>query len=85
MTQDQPLYPFIALEGLPGTGKTTLRDALVKALGKLGVGVHHVGQHSWLAPQATPSPTPWPGCTHVDLCIATSTMKTFSSPTNAPS
>lgn len=44
---------FVALEGLPGSGKTTVREAVIKRLLYLGIPVHHVGQHGWLAPAAS--------------------------------
>lgn len=46
-------FPFIVIEGLPGVGKTTVRDRLVNALAQRAVAVHHVGQHGWLDPSAT--------------------------------
>lgn len=46
-------FPFIVIEGLPGVGKTTVRDRLVNALAQRTVAAHHVGQHGWLHPSAS--------------------------------
>jgi len=45
--------PFIGIDGIPGSGKTTFRDRLIAKLGEASCKVHHVGQHSWLSPWAT--------------------------------
>ena len=46
-------FPFVVLEGIPGAGKTKLRDALIHELKTLKLSTHHVGQHGWLSPKAT--------------------------------
>lgn len=44
-------YPFVALEGCDGVGKSTIRDVLRDALVAAGTPVAMVGQHSWLSPR----------------------------------
>lgn len=46
------LYPFIALEGCDGVGKSTIRQLLVGFLNGRGMPTSAVGQHSWLDPFA---------------------------------
>ncbi|MEO3927813.1 AAA family ATPase [Micromonosporaceae bacterium B7E4] len=41
-------FPFIALEGTDGSGKSTLRIELAKALRRFAPTVTELGQHSWL-------------------------------------
>ncbi|MEJ0075258.1 MAG: hypothetical protein WDO17_07390 [Alphaproteobacteria bacterium] len=45
--------PFVALEGVPGSGKTTIRDIVLGHFRSAGRLTHHVGQHGWLSPEAT--------------------------------
>lgn len=42
------MFPFIALEGCDGAGKTTTRKLVTRDLARLGLPVFAVGQHSWL-------------------------------------
>lgn len=42
------MYPFIALEGCDGAGKTTMRRLITQSLERFGLPVFAVGQHSWL-------------------------------------
>lgn len=44
-------YPFIVLEGIDGSGKTTLRNELWHELLNNGVPTIAMGQHSWLHPE----------------------------------
>lgn len=44
---------MIALEGIAGSGKTTLRDRILHLALERGVTVDHIGQFSWLSPPAT--------------------------------
>lgn len=46
-------YPFIALEGCDGVGKSTIRQLLVSYLNIRGIPTSAVGQHSWLDPYST--------------------------------
>lgn len=42
------MYPFLALEGCDGAGKTTIRKLISQALELYNLPVFTVGQHSWL-------------------------------------
>ncbi len=44
---------MIALEGIAGAGKTTLRDRILHLARRRGVPICHIGQFSWLSPNAT--------------------------------
>ncbi|MFF4026347.1 hypothetical protein ACFYY5_26205 [Nocardia elegans] len=44
---------LIALEGIAGSGKTTLRDRILNLAEHSGIPVRHIGQFSWLSPAAT--------------------------------
>lgn len=44
-------YPFIALEGCDGVGKSTIRDLLRDELVRQGMPCMMVGQHAWLNPR----------------------------------
>ncbi|WP_323185664.1 AAA family ATPase [Kitasatospora sp. NBC_01287] len=44
---------LMALEGLPGAGKSTLRDRLLADAGTQGIPLDHTGQFSWLSLAAT--------------------------------
>lgn len=44
---------LLALEGIAGAGKSTLRDRVLADAHTQGVAVTHTGQFSWLAPKAT--------------------------------
>lgn len=44
---------LLALEGIAGAGKSTVRDRLLEAAGGLGEPIGHVGQFSWLSLDAT--------------------------------
>ncbi|MGY1876367.1 dTMP kinase [Nocardia gipuzkoensis] len=44
---------LIALEGIAGSGKTTLRDRVLALAEEHGVAVRHIGQFSWLSLAAT--------------------------------
>lgn len=44
---------LISLEGLAGSGKTTLRDRILHLADERGIAVDHIGQFSWLSPPAT--------------------------------
>lgn len=44
---------LIALEGIAGSGKTTLRDRILHLAEHSGIPVRHIGQFSWLSPAAT--------------------------------
>lgn len=46
--RDRPEFPFIAIEGTDGSGKSTLRNLLHERLNAAGYGCFMVGQHSWL-------------------------------------
>ena len=46
-------FPFFALEGCDGVGKSTIREALVDAFQRSGWPCSSVGQHSWLDPWTT--------------------------------
>ncbi|GAA3885588.1 dTMP kinase [Saccharothrix violaceirubra] len=48
MSGDRGRYPFIAIEGTDGSGKSTLRTLLNRALAESGHRCFMVGQHSWL-------------------------------------
>ncbi|MFG2007807.1 dTMP kinase [Micromonospora sp. NPDC048868] len=48
-----PRFPFIALEGTDGSGKSTLRIQLAQALRQLAPTVTELGQHSWLDPASS--------------------------------
>lgn len=45
-------FPYIALEGLNGAGKSMLRNSLEKSFWALGMNVYTIGQHSWQSPGA---------------------------------
>jgi dTMP kinase len=45
-------YPFVALEGTDGSGKSTLRLRLAQSLRAAGFEVTEFGQHSWLDARA---------------------------------
>ncbi|QMW01465.1 dTMP kinase [Spirosoma foliorum] len=42
------LYPFIAIEGIDGAGKTSVRNILIKLFENINITPFIVGQHSWL-------------------------------------
>jgi dTMP kinase len=44
---------LLAIEGIAGSGKTTLRDRLLADAARVGLPVTHTGQFSWLSPSAT--------------------------------
>ncbi len=44
---------LVALEGIAGAGKSTLRDRLLAAAAAEGIRLGHIGQFSWLSLQAT--------------------------------
>jgi thymidylate kinase len=44
---------LLALEGIAGAGKSTLRDRLLRDAHEAGIRIAHTGQFSWLAPSAT--------------------------------
>ncbi|MFI9327723.1 hypothetical protein ACIGZJ_09260 [Kitasatospora sp. NPDC052868] len=44
---------LVALEGLPGAGKSTLRDCLLAEARPRGIPLDHTGQFSWLSLAAT--------------------------------
>lgn len=44
---------MIALEGIAGSGKTTLRDRILYLARDRRLPIHHIGQFSWLSPAAT--------------------------------
>ncbi|WP_116211581.1 hypothetical protein [Streptomyces olivoreticuli] len=44
---------LLALEGIAGAGKSTLRDRLLAAAAAEGIRLGHIGQFSWLSLQAT--------------------------------
>lgn len=46
---------LLAIEGIAGSGKSTLRDWLLRAAAERGVPAGHVGQFSWLSLPATRS------------------------------
>jgi len=46
-------YPFFALEGCDGVGKSTIRTILMHLFKKHGIPCTSVGQHSWLDPWTT--------------------------------
>lgn len=48
MVTDERRYPFIAVEGTDGSGKSTLRNLIHQRLNETGYGCFMVGQHSWL-------------------------------------
>jgi dTMP kinase len=44
---------LLAIEGIAGSGKTTLRDRLLADASRAGLRATHTGQFSWLSPRAT--------------------------------
>jgi len=44
---------LLAIEGIAGSGKTTLRDRLLADASRAGLPATHTGQFSWLSPSAT--------------------------------
>jgi dTMP kinase len=44
---------LLAIEGVAGSGKSTVRDRLLDAAGRVGLPLAHVGQFSWLSLAAT--------------------------------
>ncbi|AVV42901.1 hypothetical protein C6376_17240 [Streptomyces sp. P3] len=44
---------LLALEGIAGAGKSTLRDRLLRSTAAEGIHVGHIGQFSWLSLDAT--------------------------------
>ncbi len=44
---------LLALEGIAGAGKSTLRDRVLAEAHTQGLAITHTGQFSWLAPKAT--------------------------------
>ena len=44
---------LLAIEGIAGSGKTTLRDRLLADATRAGLAATHTGQFSWLSPSAT--------------------------------
>ncbi|MEY9956723.1 hypothetical protein [Streptacidiphilus sp. MAP5-52] len=72
---------LLALEGIAGAGKSTLRDRLLADAAAAGLPLSHVGQFSWLSPPATrtlialragrpgPDPNDAPQAAHQDLTL----------------
>jgi len=44
---------LVALEGLAGAGKSTLRDRILADAHPVGISLNHIGQFSWLSHSAT--------------------------------